>query len=224
MCVVISSDLGDLRKIFKDESNRAMLVLLNEKGALTSEELMGDLNVGVRMLTYHLKVLDDFLVRTVDDKFMLSEKGKQACAILSEMPESTGVTRRWKIMWFVSIICNIVIASIIGYISNRPTTVIIMALFISSGLILSYALKVKPKITGRLLYIGLGIFVVGSLLMLLGMKFFRGEKYFVMFPPGSTGDNMFAVLNLVVCWIVGGVIGELIGRKMRYKWPPSPTS
>ena len=51
------------------------------------------------------------------------------------------------------------------------------------------------------------------------MKVFRNATYFAMFPPGSTGDNIMAILSFVVCYVIGGVIGELIGKKMQYKFP-----
>jgi hypothetical protein len=197
-----------------------MLLLLNEKGALTYDELLDFLCMGTHMLDYRLKVLDDFLEKTVDDKYMLSEKGKQACTILSDLPASTGVSRRWKITWLVSIVSNIVFASILGYIFNSPRPIVLMALLFSFGLVVSYALKVKPKITGRILYIVFGTGILGSLLLLFTLKIFlSGTAYFTKFPSGSTGDNLLSILSFVVCWVVGGVIGELIGKKMKYKWP-----
>ncbi|MDR0372992.1 MAG: hypothetical protein LBI79_05495 [Nitrososphaerota archaeon] len=79
--------------------------------------------------------------------------------------------------------------------------------------------KVKSKITGRFSYIAFGTVFLGLFLFLLIMKF-RGESYFVMFPLGSTGDNIMGLLSFVVCCVIGGVIGEFIGKKMKYRWPP----
>jgi len=217
----MSSDLGPLRKIFKDETNRKALFLLNEKGALTFDEFMEALNVTPGMFAYHLKVLNDFLEQTDEGKYVLSEKGKQTQELLTKLPENLGVSRRWKITWLISIVSNIVIASILAYISNRPQLIITVMLFVLSGLGLSYALKVKPKITGRLVYIALGAVLIGCALFLLYMKLFLTEIYFARFPPGSTGDNINAITSFVICYVIGGVVGELIGRKMHYNWPPS---
>jgi hypothetical protein len=41
--------------------------------------------------------------------------------------------------------------------------------------------------------------------------------------PGSnwtTNGPLFPIGSLVVCWIVGGFVGELIGKKLQYRWPP----
>ena len=216
----MSSDVGSLNKILKDETNRKALFLLNEKGALTFDEFMAALDVTSGMFAYHLKVLNDFLEKTDEGKYRLSEKGKQAHAILRDLPAKTGVSRRWKIAWFISIVSNIVIASILGYISNRPRLIIIVMLFVLSGLVLSYALKVKPKITGRLVYIALGAVLIGCSLVLLYMKLFLTERFFDRFPAGSTGEGIIAITSFVICLVIGGVVGELIGRKMQYKWPP----
>ncbi|MCL1977077.1 MAG: ArsR family transcriptional regulator [Candidatus Bathyarchaeota archaeon] len=214
----MSSDFESWRKILKDETNRQLLLLLNEKGALTSEELTDALNVTPGLLGHHLKVLNDLVKKTVDDKYVLSEKGKQVHALLNDLPTSAGVSRRWKITWFISIVINIVIASILGYISNSPRPIFILMLLVLSGLILSYALKVKPKSTGRILYITLGAAFIG-LSWLFIMKIVRDEYYFARFPPGSTGDNIISILIIVACYVIGGLVGEWIGRKMQYKLP-----
>jgi hypothetical protein len=220
----MSSDLEVMHKILKNEENRKILCILNEKEALTYDELMDAFHLGTYLLNYHLKVLVDFLTKTADDKYVLSEKGKQAYALLNNLPKSTGVSRRWKITWLISIVSNIVIASLLSYVFNRPRSIVTMALLISFGLILSYALQIKPKITGRLLYITLGAVFIGCFFMLFTMKIFFSDKaYAAMFPSGSTGDHIILILSVVVCYVIGGLVGELIGKKMQYKWPPSRT-
>jgi predicted transcriptional regulator len=72
----MSSDLESLYKILMDEENRKILRLLDEKGALTYDEIRDALCMGVLMLDYSLKVLNKFLAKNIDDKYILSEKGK----------------------------------------------------------------------------------------------------------------------------------------------------
>jgi len=75
----MSSDLVvSLREILKNQTNRELIILLNDKGALSSDVLMVSLNMTPRMMAYELKVLDEFLIKTDNDKYALSEKGKQA--------------------------------------------------------------------------------------------------------------------------------------------------
>jgi len=208
-------------KILKDTTNQNLLSLLNDTESLSSTELMTILNLSPGMLNYHLKVLDEFLTKTVDDKYMLSEKGKQAYALLNDLPKSTGVSRRWKITWFISAVSVIVFTFFLWSVVDRPITSFIPMLFIFLfGFVLSYYLKVKPKITGRFIYIALGTAFLGCFLWLLLLKVNNGT-FFAWYPPSSTGDRISMLLSVVICYVIGGVIGELTGKKMRYKWPPS---
>jgi hypothetical protein len=83
-----------------------------------------------------------------------------------------------------------------------------------------YAVRIKPNFFGRSLYIGAGVCLLGTLLFLLTMLFRNSETYFAQFPLGSTGDNIVALLSFVVCYIIGGVIGDFIGKRSQYRWPP----
>ena len=98
------------RKILKDEIRRKVLILLNERGALSFDVLMDILNQTQGMMAYELKVLDDFLVKTDDDKYVLTEKGKLAYKMLSELPENTGASKRWKFQWGVTVVSLVVVA------------------------------------------------------------------------------------------------------------------
>jgi len=218
----MSSDFKSWRKIFKDETNRKALVLLNEKGALTSEELMNALNMTPALLGYHLRALNG-LVDTVDDKYVLSEKGKQAYQNIDQLSEHAGASRRWKITWLASVISCIAIAPLLVYITNTPTISILTVIFVLLGLAYSYALKVKPKSIGRLTYITLGALFIGIFLWLLIELIIFDAHYYARFPPDSTSDHIILILSLVVCYVIGGVVGELIGKKCKYQFPPSRT-
>jgi predicted transcriptional regulator len=89
----MSSESVPLRKLLKSETSRQMLVSLNDRGALSLDVLMDILNMTPGLMDYHLKVLDECLVKTADDKYALSEKGKQAYALLSDLHKSGGVSQ-----------------------------------------------------------------------------------------------------------------------------------
>jgi len=152
------------RKILKDEIRRKVLILLNERGALSFDVLMDILNQTQGMMAYELKVLDDFLVKTDDDKYVLTEKGKLAYKMLSELPENTGVSKRWKFQFGVTVVSLVVVALFAWHLLDFQLAVLIRglgsALFFAVFL---YYLKVKPKTTERLLYILGGVCVLGVL-------------------------------------------------------------
>jgi len=77
----MDSGLEFLHKILKDGTRRKIVLLLNEKNALSHTDLLealGFLSTG--RLNYHLKQLDDLLTKNVDVRYTLTEKGKLAVA------------------------------------------------------------------------------------------------------------------------------------------------
>lgn len=72
----------------KDETRKKILLVLNERGSLSYTDIMdniGCLNTG--KLNYHLKVLNDLLMKTEDGRYTLSEKGSLALRLLQEFGE-----------------------------------------------------------------------------------------------------------------------------------------
>jgi hypothetical protein len=216
----MSSDWEYLRKIFKDETNRKALSLLNEQGALTSEALMDALNVTAGLLGYHLRSLNG-LVETVDDKYVLSEKGKQAYQNIDMLSKNTGVSRRWKIYWCITTVGLFVIAFSAWYSFDFQLIALIRglgaAIFFSAFV---YYLKAKPMTTGRLLYIGCGASVLGIVLWLFTWGFanmiYLQPKLYQL--TGSTiGFDLFFIISLIVCCIIGGLVGEWFGKKRQYQ-------
>lgn len=75
-------------KILKDGTRRKIILLLNEKGTLSYTDLMetlGFLTTG--LLNYHLKVLDDLIIKNETGQYTLTEKGKLASRLMLEFPE-----------------------------------------------------------------------------------------------------------------------------------------
>lgn len=209
---------GSLHKVLKDKMNRQMIRLLNEKEALTYIELMDALNITTGMLNYHLKVLNDFLVKNTDEKYALSEKGKIAYLTLKNLPEKTGIALKWKIIWGTLVISLIMVISYAWSISNfqlfpRLITLLLFALFIP---LIIYHREVNSMFTGRLIYIIIGVCVLGVVLWLLSWIFANAIQ---LRAQSTVRFDLFLITSLIVCLIIGGLVGELIGKKMQYKLP-----
>jgi len=220
----MSSDFKSWRKIFNDETNRKALVLLNEKGALTSEELMNALNMTASLLGYHLKVLNDFLMKTIDDKYVLSEKGKQAYQMLDQLSENTKLSRRWKISWYLTIVISVVMAFSAWYIFDFQLSVLIKGLVLALiGSSIMYFLQVEPMTTARLLYVGCGASALGVGLWLLTLGFAKMvdlQSKLYQSTWSTAGFDLFFITSLIVCCVIGGFVGEWHGKRRQYRWPP----
>jgi len=141
--------------------------------------------------------------------------------LLNDSPERIGMSRRWKITWTSAVICMVCISFFLYVFDVSLTRFVSIFVILLFFLGCSHYITVKPKTTGRLLYITMGAVLFGLFLWLfLILKLLRGASYFAMYPAGSTGDNIIALLSFVVCYAIGGVIGDLIGRKIQYRWPP----
>jgi hypothetical protein len=219
----MSIELEALHKFLKNESNRDMLLLLNEKGALTYDELLDFLCMGTHMLDYRLTVLNDFLERLPNGKYVLSEKGKIAFKMLNELPESVGVSRRWKIGYGITVAFLIVNVFVGWYINAfRPSTVIVGLSSVIFGAVFLYYFKVKPIKSASFLFIYVGAIVLGPVLWFIIWGFTRAIKLQLKWYQTTGSDtsfNLFLAISLVVCCIVGGLVGEWVGKKRQYKWP-----
>jgi hypothetical protein len=89
-----------LHKILKDETRRKIILLLNEKGSLSYTGFMKALEINnTGRLNYHLKVLNDLILKREDGQYVLSEKGKHAWCLLLEFPEKDTQPSQMKSRW-----------------------------------------------------------------------------------------------------------------------------
>jgi len=102
-----------LYKVLKDQTNRQILCLLNEKESLTYTELADSLNLTPGMIDYHLKTLHQLITKTPEDKYSLSEKGKTVYHSLKDLPEKTKATLKWKITYGITVISLFTVISFI---------------------------------------------------------------------------------------------------------------
>jgi DNA-binding transcriptional ArsR family regulator len=221
----MTSTIDSLHKILKDETRRKIIRELSEKGSLTYTDLMESLNiVSTGTLNYHLKVLGNLLEKDEAERYVLSEKGKLAYRLLTEFPEQNGSTlnkrRRLKVIWvFCSVILTI-IALVTGYELNVPIYRVIIALIVAQvGSAFLYYIQVKPEKTGRIFWIALGVFVIGGVFWLVLQVFMKetGFRLQLLDLTGTAGDDLFALISLIVLWTLGGFAGDWIGKKLKYK-------
>jgi hypothetical protein len=221
----MTSTIDSLHKILKDETRRKIVLKLNEKGSISYTELMGDLGiVSTGTLNYHLKVLGELLEKNEAERYLLSEKGKLASRLLTEFPEQNGSTlnkrRRLKVVWVSCSLILTIIALITGYELNAPIyRVIITLIVVQVGSAFLYYIQVKPEKTGRVFWIAVGIAVIGGLFWFLLQVFMKetGFRWQLLGLTGTAGDDLFALISLIVLWTLGAFVGDWVGKKRKYK-------
>jgi predicted transcriptional regulator len=86
----MTTQIGNLHKVLKDQTRRNIILLLNSKTALTYTELMEEMGFTTTgLLNYHLKALGDLVAKNEAGQYVLSEKGKVASRLLMEFSEPT---------------------------------------------------------------------------------------------------------------------------------------
>jgi len=222
----MTSTIDSLHKILKDETRRKIILTLNEKGSLTYTNLMESLGVvSTGTMNYHLKVLGDLLEKDETEKYLLSEKGKLAYRVLTEFPNTQPqVTDRrvLKTMLFFGI-ASVILALVNGYVLNMSierTAIVVFVIILTFGF--AFYIRVKPSRSGnRVFFIAVGAFCFGfvfwALITLLILH--SGLRWQIQSATGPIGDDFVAAATLIICWILGGWVGDLIGRRRNYIIP-----
>ena len=220
----MSSAIHSLHKILKDETRRKIILELNEKGSLSYTELMDELGiVSTGTLNYHLKVLGNLLEKNESERYVLSEKGKLASRLLTEFPEQNGSSPnkgRLKVYWIISAVSLTMLAFITWYVANIPIYRLIIALVAAQVLsAFAYFVRAKPTQTGRIFWIAIGVGVLGGIFWFILQVFVKetGFRLQLLYLTGTTGDDLFALISLIILWTLGGFVGDRIGKKLRYK-------
>jgi DNA-binding HxlR family transcriptional regulator len=222
----MTSTIDSLHKILKDETRRKIILELNEKGSVGYTDLMESLGIiSTGTLNYHLKVLGDLLQKDRAEKYELSEKGKLAYRVLTEFPNlQPQVTDRrvLKMMLFFGV-TSVILAIVIGFVWNVPlerTALVVIVTVLSFGF--AFYIRVKPTRTGnRVFFIAIGTFCLGfvfwALITLLILH--SGLRWQIQSATGPFGDDFVAATTLIICWILGGWVGDLIGKRRNYIIP-----
>jgi DNA-binding HxlR family transcriptional regulator len=222
----MTTTIESLHKILKDEKRRKIVLLLNEKGTLGYTALMEDIDVvSTGTLNYHLKVLGDLIEKNPSGIYQLTEKGRLAYRMLAEFPDQDRPPQDTRILkaWFILIIANIIITVFMGFFLKIPIerqAIILSILLLGSGF--AFYIRVKPSKSGnRAFFVAVGIVGIGFVLWFIvtSLVLFSGLRWQIVGATGNVGDNFVALTTLIICWIVGGFIGDFIGRKRNYVVP-----
>lgn len=221
----MSQGLASFHKILKDETRQKIILLLNEKGSLSYTDLMDSLEVvSTGLLNYHLKVLADLLAKNEAGQYTLTEKGQIAYKVLTEFSTNQQVVDKRIIKtWIILTIASVVIAILTGVFSNIPlenTLTVITIILIANGF--GIYIRLKPSKSGnRAFFIFVGASVLGFLLwaMVIMTMNSTGISVSITRHSGKTGSYFAWIASLIICWVIGGFIGDLIGRRRNYVIP-----
>jgi DNA-binding transcriptional ArsR family regulator len=125
----LNTELEALNKLFKDETRRKILLLVNEKNEVSYTDIMEKTGAeSTGMINYHLKVMGELLSKNQSGKYTLTEKGKTASNFLLQFPNPKGSAQAKKIWenryWMVQLVLPIamtvgpIIPYLLGYLNE----------------------------------------------------------------------------------------------------------
>jgi hypothetical protein len=236
----MSSGIASLHKVLKDETRRRILLLLHEKGSLGYVDLMKAIRItSTGKMNYHLKVLNNLILKKEDGQYALTEKGELSLRLMLAYPEEVSQQSGkkpewWRRFWIGVVISTTVTIAIylvsyfLGYIDLSELGQKLLWMLGAIGIVYmvrhitrdvlsekSQLLfnKINYIILGAWLGLTVSFFGVGFL-SLLSMRL-GGPNYFIIFI-----DNTFTtVLFLIVPPIIGGIAGYRFGKKRNFKRP-----
>ena len=229
----MDSGLDSLHKILKDETRRKIVLLLNEKGALSHTTLMEELGfLTTGRLNYHLKQLDDLLTKDTDGRYTLTEKGKLATRLLTEFPEQNrkqmGVKPKWWRKFWIGIGATTVLITITNLIVYFLGYVNLAKLFLSFLVFLAmigvlYMVQhitvevLSEKNRSRLLKVNnfargivVGFFLWFALTFGVVYSGFSRVIYEVL---GRELEIVIALSSLMLCLVIGTYIGKWLAKR-----------
>ncbi|MCW4005308.1 MAG: winged helix-turn-helix domain-containing protein [Candidatus Bathyarchaeota archaeon] len=230
---VMTSGVEFLYKILKDETRRKIVLLINEKQALSHTELINQLGfLTTGRLNYHLKQLNDLLTKDAEGRYTLTEKGKLATRLLIEFPDQNrhqmGLKPKWwKKFWIAIGTSAILLTSInlivyvLGYVSLTlllQSFLVFFALIGTLYMVEHITVEVlSEKNRSRLLHISnfsRGI-VVGFLLW-LALSFivvYSGFSQLIYDVLGRELEICITLSSLVLCLVIGTFVGKWLASR-----------
>ncbi|MCL5949670.1 MAG: hypothetical protein M1490_04255 [Candidatus Bathyarchaeota archaeon] len=157
------------------------------------------------------------------ERYILSEKGKLASRLLTEFPEQNGFQQnkgKLKVIWIISAVITTMVALTMWYVLNVPFYRLITALVAAQVLsAFLYYIRVEPAKTGRIFWLAIGVAIIGSVFWFILQVFMKetGLRLQLLCLTGTTGDDFFALISLIILWVLGGFVGDWIGKKRKYK-------
>ena len=229
----MSSGLDSLHKILKDETRRKIVLLLNEKEALSHTDLMEELGfLTTGLLNYHLKQLDNLLTKDTDGRYILTEKVKLATRLLTEFPEQNrkqlGMKPKWWRKFWIGIGAAAVLttatnllAYFLGYVNLTmffQNFLVFLALIGVLYMVQHITMDVlSEKNRSRLLRINnfaRGV-VVGFFLWfaLTFVMIYSGFSRIISDVLGQQLEIVIVWSSLMLCLVVGTFIGRWLAKR-----------
>jgi DNA-binding transcriptional ArsR family regulator len=221
----MSQGIASLHKILKDETRQKIITLLAKRGNLSYSELLEEIDVLIGILNYHLKVLGDLLQKNELGQYSLSDRGQLAYRLLTEFPNDPPkvVDKRIYKAWIILTAGSVIFLILNGYFFNIPIerTALALAVLLSSTAIAFYV-RVKPSTSSnRVFFIVVGGTMFGSLLWFVVFWLFNVSmlRWSIVRSSGDLAFNLILLSSLIICWVLGGYIGDWIGRRRSYVIP-----
>ena len=128
-----------------------------------------------------------------------------------------------KTYWIILTISIIAIGVFSALFFNVPLERVIPATALTLlATVFGYYIRVRPNIKiNRSMYVGLGVFVLGFVLwsfLTISLNVTGIRRLIDQTIPGG----VLALITLLLCYIAGGFIGDLIGKRRNYRLPLYP--
>jgi hypothetical protein len=145
--------------------------------------------------------------------------------MLNEFPnqESAQPDKRIFKAWFVLTVATVIITILTGYFLKIPLerqAITLIILLLTVGF--AFYIRIKPTASGnRAFFIAIGAFCIGFVLWfaITSLILFSGLRWQILDSTGNLGDDFTVFTTLIICWIVGGFIGDWIGKRRDYVIP-----
>jgi len=125
----------------------------------------------------------------------------------------------WKPYWIISVILTLAVGLALPFFTHVTVDRTIIGLALSFlGLGIAYYIRVRPSIrVNRALYILLGITPIGFVIWIIWAISGIGRWVTQTAGPGPS-----LLISWIVCYGIGALIGDWIGKKRNYILPMTP--
>lgn len=239
----MSSGIASLHKILKDETRRKIISLLHNEGSLNYTELMNELGiVSTGKMNYHLRILNDLVMKRKDGSYVLTERGMLASKLLTEFPEvnrqQLGMKPKWwRHFWIGSLLVTIsfysilILAYFLGYINSTQLYQDLVSFIFIIGFcymiqhILNDVISKRIKLAiAKTIYIAAGISLGIAVAFIGGGFAFVGisrllDKPFVPSNPlyALFWSDWYLVFSILIAPIIGAILLYNFGKKRRFR-------
>ena len=110
-------------------------------------------------------------------------------------------------------------ALIMWYVLNVPFYRLIITLVVAQVMAaFLYYIRTKPEKTVRIFWIAIGVAVIGGVFWFILQVLMKetGFRLQLLGLTGTTGDDLFALISLLILWTLGGFVGDWMGKKRKY--------